>query len=66
MAGVDHAETVSLRIGKHHEVGVHRIRVPRYAGGAEPEEALDLGVLLSSVIDDKVQMDSRMRFGPRV
>ncbi len=66
MAGVDHAEPVPLRIGKHDEVGVRRIRVPRYAGGAEPDEALDLGGLLSSGVDDEVQMDSRMRFGPRV
>ena len=66
MAGVDHTEAVSFRIGEHHEISLHRIRVPRHTGRAEPDEALDLGRLLSSVVDDEVQMDPRMRLGPGV
>ena len=66
MAGVDHTEAVSLRIGEYDEVGVHRIRVPRHACGTETDQALDLGGLFSGVVDDEVEMKSRMRFGPGV
>ena len=60
MACVDDTEAVSFRIGQHDEVGVDRIRVPRHARRAEPDQTLDLGRLLGSGVDDQVEMDSRM------
>ena len=66
MAGVDDTEAIPLRIGKHDEVGVRWIRVPRHAGGAEADQSLDLGGLFGSVVDDEVQMDSRMLLSRRI
>ena len=62
MAGVDDTEAVPVRIGEHDEIRVCRIRVPCRARGAEAYQTLDLGGLFSSVVDDEVQMHSRMLF----
>lgn len=66
MAGIDDTEAISFGIGEHHEVGVRRIRVPLHTRRAEADQTLDLGGLLGSVVDNKVEMDSWMLLGRRI
>ena len=63
MARVDDTEAIPFRVGKHHEVGVRWIRVPRHTRGSETDETVDLGDLFATVVDDEVQMDSWMLLG---
>jgi hypothetical protein len=60
MGGVDDAEPIPFRIGEHDEVRVRWIRIPRNTGGAESDEALDLCGLFRAVVDDEVEVHSRM------
>ena len=66
VAGIDDTEAITFGIGKYDEVGVHRIGVPRHAGGTEADQPLDLGGLFDSVVNDEVEMGSRMLFGGRI
>jgi hypothetical protein len=66
VAGIHDAEAISFRIGEDDEVRIRWIRVPLHPGGTEADESLDLGCLFRGVVDDEVDMKSRMLFGRRV
>lgn len=63
---VDDAEAIPVRVGKHYEIGVRRIRVPLHSGGAEADKSLGLSGLFFGVVDDEVKMDPRMFLGRRI
>ncbi|GAA1637301.1 hypothetical protein GCM10009806_03180 [Microbacterium flavum] len=52
----DHAEAIPLRVLHDHVVAARRLPVPVDAGGAEADEARDLGILVLRV---QVEVDPR-------
>lgn len=66
MAGIHDAEAISFRIREDHEVRIRWIRVPLHTGGTEADQSLDFSSLFCGVVDDQVDVKSRMLLGWRV
>lgn len=60
MVGVDDAETISVWVCKDDEIGVCRIRVPLHTSSPKPNQTVDLVGLLGCIVNDEVEMNSRV------